>query len=43
MVYTFLDLIFHGFDDAVKSALQQGAIGIVVIVVIAFARKILRN
>ena len=43
MVYTLLDLLFHGFDDAVKSALQQGAIGIVVIAVMGFARKILRN
>ena len=43
MVYTLLDLIFHGFDEAVKSALQQGAIGIVVIIVMGFAREILRN
>ena len=43
MVYTLLDLIFHGFDEAVKSALQQGAIGIVVILVIGFAKKLLRN
>ena len=43
MVYTLLDLIFYGFDEAVKSVLKQGSIGIVVIIVIGFARKILRN
>ena len=40
MVYTLLDFIFHGFDAAVKSVLKQGSIGIVVIVVMGFARKI---